>query len=116
MHSTHNSKLKSLWRSASSPQCHTILASLGGVIAFIGLLLYLPLLFGVAMSFDSPGSGKHWAHLVFVLTNAMLGPFCLIGLLSRNRRHWGVLGFAIAGLGWAVNTLFCQGRFDCGSL
>lgn len=116
MHSTHNSKLKSLWRSASTPQCHAILANVGGVIAFIGLLLYLPLLFGVAMSFDSPSSGKHWAHWVFVLTNAMLGPLCLVGLLSRYRRHWGVLGFAIAGLGWAVITLFCQGRFDCGSL
>lgn len=118
MQSTHKSESKSGGggHGASALQCHAILASLGWVIALVGLLLYLPLLFGVAMSFDSPGSGKHWTHWVFVVSNAMLGPLCLVSLLSRNRRHWGVLGCAIAGLGWAVITLICRGRFDCSSL
>jgi hypothetical protein len=83
------------------------------LINSIGLFLYLPLLIGVAMSFDAPGSGQHWAHWFFVVGNVMLGPLCLVGRLSTSRRHWGVLGFALAGLSWGVLDLVCAGQFTC---
>lgn len=83
------------------------------LINFFGLLIYLPLLFGVAMSFDAPGSGQHWAHWYLVVGNVMLGPLCLIGRFSKSRRHWGLVGFALASISWAVLDLVCSGQFTC---
>lgn len=79
----------------------------------IGILLYWPLLFVVAMSFDAPGSGRHWAHWVFVIGNVVLGPLCLVGLVSPSRRHWGIYGFAIATASWAPLILVCMGEYAC---
>ncbi len=83
------------------------------VILVIGLLLYLPLLFVTAMSTDSPGSGQHWAHWFFMVGNAALGPFCLFGLSSPDRRRWGLVGIVICLLSWVVLQLVCNGRFTC---
>lgn len=84
-----------------------------GVPNILGLFLYLPLLFATLMSFDAPGSGKHWAHWFFVAANILLGPLCLIGLIFKTRRHSGLIAFALLLLGWAVVDLVCGGRFTC---
>jgi len=83
------------------------------LINFLGLFLYLPLLFATGMSFDAPGSGQHWAHWFFVVGNVLLGPLCLVGLFSGPRRHWGVIGFALLGISWGVLGFVCGGEFAC---
>lgn len=82
-------------------------------INFLGLLLYLPLLFATGMSFDAPGSGQHWAHWFFVVGNVLLGPLCLVGRFSESRRYWGLIGFALLGVSWGVFILVCGGKFTC---
>lgn len=82
-------------------------------IYICGLVLYLPLLFGVAMSFDSPRSGEHWAHWAFVIGTLTLGPFCLWGLISKRFWYVGIVGFAVAALSWLPLVLVCSGKFTC---
>lgn len=88
------------------------------IIAFtipniFGLLIFLPILIAVGMSFDAPGSGQHWAHWYFVASNVLLGPLCVIGLFSKRRRHWGLIGYGITFSGWAVLMVVCAGEFVC---
>ncbi|MCG8088019.1 MAG: hypothetical protein AB2689_01510 [Candidatus Thiodiazotropha taylori] len=85
-----------------------------GLPNVLGLLIFIPLLFGVGMSFDSPNSGKHWAHWYFVASNVLLGPLCLIALFSKKRRHWGLIGYGLAFSGWLILTFVCSGKFTCG--
>jgi hypothetical protein len=82
-----------------------------GIINVLGLIVYIPLLFILIMSFDAPGSGKHWAHWYFVFANILLGPLCLTALLSRKTRHWGLIGYAIAFSGWLMIMIVCAGEF-----
>jgi len=79
----------------------------------MGLLLYFPLLIAVGMSFDSPGSGRHWVHWFFVVTNVMLGPLCLIGLTSRSRRLWGLYGFGLFAIGCGLLGMVCGDGSGC---
>ncbi len=79
----------------------------------LGLLIYLPVLFATLMSFDAPGSGGHWAHGLFVVGNLGLGPLCLVGLISKPKRYWGVFGYALMALGWMALILVCGGEFTC---
>lgn len=103
-----------MWTKLSTHRVfRSLLSGLGSIANAFGILAILPLFFALAMSFDAPGSGKHWAHWVFVVTNAVLGPLCLTGALSRKRHYWGLYGFALALFGWIVLILVCEGRFNC---
>ncbi|MET0067362.1 MAG: hypothetical protein ABW076_13525 [Candidatus Thiodiazotropha sp.] len=79
----------------------------------LGVLITLPIVLATLMSFDAPGSGGHWAHKLFVLGNLMLGPLCLVGLVSRSRRHWGLYGYVMMAIGWLALLLVCGGEFGC---
>ena len=78
---------------------HTLFFSFPNIL---GLLLCLPVLFGVLMSFDAPGSGKNLGHWVFVLLTVPFGPLCLVGLISKKRRHWGWIGYGLVFMGLFV--------------
>jgi hypothetical protein len=84
-----------------------------GLANVIGLLIYVPVLLALLMSFDSPGSGKHWVHWLFVASNLLLGPLCLIGLFSVKRRFWGVVGYGLAFTSWMLLGMVCGGKFTC---
>jgi ABC-type spermidine/putrescine transport system permease subunit II len=84
-----------------------------GLVNAIGLLLYIPLIFGVLMSFDAPGAGKHWGHWVFVVSNVLLGPLCAIALVGKATRYWGLVGFGSVLVGWFVLGAVCNNKFTC---
>lgn len=78
----------------------------------LGLAAYFPLLLVVAMSFDAPGSGKHWTHWFCVISAVMIGPLCLIGC-KTNYRWAGILGIAALAFSITLLEVFCKGSFTC---
>ena len=79
----------------------------------IFLVLYLPMLLATMMSFDAPGSGEHWSHLLFVYSTVALGPLCLVGILSRRFRYVGLIGIALFFLSTFLFMRICDGEFTC---
>ncbi len=67
----------------------------------LGLLLYFPLLLATAMSFDA-GPLQTWTHLFFVIAHILLGPLCLISILSASRPNYGFFGFILVGVSWVL--------------
>lgn len=85
-----------------------------GIPNAIGIFLYIPLMLAVLMSFGAPGSGDNWTNWLIALTTGALGPLCLIGLIFRRWRHWGLVGYGVAFGGWYVVFFSCGGKFSCG--
>ncbi len=78
----------------------------------LGLVGYLPLLFATAMSFDAPGSGRHWTHWLFVVSSVMIGPLSLIGYKTTYR--WaGLFGIALFVFSIMILEIVCNGSFVC---
>jgi hypothetical protein len=73
----------------------------------LGFAAYFPLLLVVAMSFDAPGSGKHWTHWFCVISAVMIGPLCLIGY-KTNYRWAGILGIAALAFSITLLEVFCK--------
>lgn len=79
----------------------------------LGMAVYLPLLFATAMSFDAPGSGKHWSHWFFVLSALSLGPLGFAGYKAQRFRGAGLCAFAIFAFSIFILEVVCNGKFTC---
>ncbi len=78
----------------------------------LGLAGYLLLLPVIAMSFDAPGSGKHWAHWFFAISGVMIGPLYLIGCKTTYRSA-GLIGIALFAFSIMILEIVCKGSFSC---
>ncbi len=79
----------------------------------LGMAVYLPVLFATAMSFDAPGSGKHWAHWLFVLSAISLGPLGLVGYKVPRFQWAGLFAVAMFALSIVILETICNGKFTC---
>lgn len=83
------------------------------LINLCGLLLLLPILMAIGMSFDSVEGDAHWSHELFVFGNLAFPVACIIGLCSKNSRWAGLAGLGLAGASWFVFMQACDGQFAC---
>ena len=95
--------------SSSNTWAHAVLNRINVLI----LVAYVPMLFATAMSFDAPGSGKHWTHWLFVFSSVSLGPLGLIGRLVSKYRWAGLSGVVLFGLSVVLLETICNGTFTC---